>query len=279
MMADDPTRCLRGEACADVTELRDENDAWIANVGALLGPRDACGLCRVCNLRARHATRYLLLDWMDMGVLMKPSGAIRFREPDMPAVKRVKLNSPMPLNGDPLAWQELAHHEATHIATSVAYARHDTPPLGGTTRHAQFAHAITYIHQQWDTLLTLDPVSHPARSESFDELDGHNLDAAFWADDDVWIVRGGPLMASRLFDLHLSAEQKTGVAVVDVLPVPCPACTRRNTLVRDHRANSVYCRNRHCRHFMSDDVYDDLRGMTPESFRAFSASLAAEDAA
>ena len=87
------------------------------------------------------------------------------------------------------------------------------------------------------------------------------------------------MMASRLFDLHLSAEAKTGVAVVDVMPVPCPACTKRNTMVRDHRANSVYCRNRRCRHFMSDDVYDELRGMTPESFRAFSASLAAEDAA
>lgn len=272
-------RCLRGDACADVCELRDEAGAWIANMGALLGPHDACGLCRVCNARARHATRYLLLDWLDMGVLMKPTGEIRFRDPDVPTAPRVKLHSPMPLRAAPLDWQILAHHEATCIADTIALALDQPQPFASAKMHARFSQAATFIHDHWDALLVLGPTEQRARSEGYDETEGNDLDDVRYTDGDVWIVRDGPEMASRLFDLHLSAERKTGVAAVDVLPVPCPACARPRTLVRDHRANSVHCRNKRCAHYMSDDAYDELRTMTPDSFTALSAQLAAQEVA
>jgi len=275
MIENDPTRCRRGEGCADATELRDAEERFIGKVGALLSALDVCGLCGACVRFARYATSDLRRDWDDLDEAKYPTLEVRLRHPDLPSQPRIKLHSPAPLRVDAVDLRDLIAHEVDWICASVV----DAADAGREWPHDsrdRLDEACQLIIIHFDTLLTLPATAHPARSIAAEPWEGHPPDALTCEDGVWWVHRDGPDMALRLWDLHTMAELFTGRAGSDLLPVPCPACQRKS-LVREHRANRVYCRRPKCDLFMGDDAYEELRGKTPTDFLAWSRQLA-EDA-
>jgi hypothetical protein len=271
-------RCRRAERCVDReripnpdVEHGDRVVDWVW-AGLVIHNTGGPDLCPTCIRYVRYALNDLAGDVEEITEeLLIPSSDVRYRDPDMPAQKRIKLHSPVPFDLDAKSLQELIDQELTMWATAVWRALDPTlpgpepdsawnPHLAASSRQLpRVRWAVRYLTNRLDTLLALPVTETRARSRTARRADGHDEDVTTRFGDDYWTRRDGVTAGLLFIDLHHLAEKLSCRAPADRLPVPCPEC-RRLTLLRLHGQGRVECE--HCRERWTDDQYEQLHADT-----------------
>lgn len=261
--------CVRGRACADRRSTVDPDFGRVT-----VGAPSRQPLCDTCIRHLGYTLVALPLDVAELGALLVPSMAVRYRPPDMPAPTRVKLHAPLPLDGSAMALQDLIDHEVTSWAESTADAAGvpwDSRLEDRTRQLHRVRNGCQLLAYRIDWFLALPPTAHRVRSAGEEPTDGWPDEQRARMDMDPhgewWIDRDGTEGALALFDLHRQVEGFVGRTPADRCPVPCPACERR-ALVREHRSRRVVCR--YCWRPMTDDAYEQLVNVLDRTFGAAS---------
>lgn len=252
-------RCVRERDCVDAAKA----PATPGEPPRYVGAPAAGPFCGTCVRYLRYAIAGLPYDMAELGQLLAPSLAVRYRPPDLPGPPpRVRLHSPMPLNGAALDLQALIDHEVTSWAESVADAAGVAwdSDLEARQRPAyrvrNGCQLLAYRHE-W--LIALPPVTHRVRSAGERPTDGWPVESIdrMTTDDhgELWIDRDGVEGALVMFNLRRTVEGFVGRTPADRCKLPCPKC-HRPALVREHRNRRIVCR--YCWHPIPDDEYDRM---------------------
>ncbi|MEV1295220.1 hypothetical protein [Pseudonocardia sp. NPDC049635] len=253
-------RCVRERDCVDAVKAAATPGGPPVYVGA---PTTGGAFCDTCVRYLRYAIAGLPYDVAELSTLLAPSLAVRYRSPDLPGPPpRVKLHSPMPLDGTALDLQALIDHEVTSWAESVADfagVDWDSDVAARSSQRRRVHDGAQLLAYRYEWLLGMPPVWHRVRSAGERPTDGWPVESIdrMEPDDhgDLWIERDGVEGALVMFALRRTVEGFAGRTPSDRCKLPCPKC-QRPALVREHRNRRIVCR--FCWHPMGDNEYERM---------------------
>jgi len=272
----DEPLCARGADCQDRQPGVDPDTGTVTHVGAPV--EQDSGLCATCIRYVRYALAALPLDVAELTTLLRPSMAVRHRDPQLPDQPRVKLDAPVPIDLRMEARRALIDHETLLWAEAVVVASGETwdDEWARSTRIGhRVQHTASLLADNVLLLLSLPTERRPVYSTGIERHDGHNVDEVTTDGRDVYADRDGLDGALTCLSLHRQVEAVAGRISSTRLRLPCPICRRMDLHREHHRSRTdprtgevsqgrVVCRT--CWRPMTDWAYEEYRATTARAF-------------